>query len=463
MKSIDLDPEIVEKFENHHCDLNDSEAVAQRLTKCDDLPSSSNLHRLDPSSNADVPFYCAIIPAILSGGSDYFGLGSIGPLLPYYVASMNASDQWVGYVTSAQFVGVLIGGIALGRAADLYGLKKVITISLCADAIFFTLTGFCNSPTLLAACRLVAGFFTPLVPSISWVINTSDINPTATKNTVGFNMGVWAFCMSACYMLGSVVGGALGPDKWIELNIISGAVALFACVYMLFMKEPTRSEKGLKPDGLNVIMKQPEFVALLANNLMLGIIFTSRLVAVSLFMKNDLDATSLQVSIYLVVSSGIHGIINFSVLPWTIKRFQGPWQAMAGATVLAAISSICFCFKFAYSTIAIFCALNVMSSLILPIIMTSANILCGNYAAKYTTNARTVVLGLSRFFFNIGQIVGPILSVALIQWSNIAQFSGITFIAILTWFVWLYFDRCAKPYIKAAQIEMTELVSTDSL
>ena len=76
MKSIDVDPEIAGKYVPLYpsqCNIDDSEVVNQRLSKtCDLQENDSNLH-----SNNDIPFYCSVVPAILSGGSDYFGLGSI--------------------------------------------------------------------------------------------------------------------------------------------------------------------------------------------------------------------------------------------------------------------------------------------------------------------------------------------------------------------------------------------------
>jgi len=167
---------------------------------------------VDPNNKEHVPFSVAVLPAVLSGGADYFGLGVIGPILPYYVSAMGEDESWVGYITSAQFAGVLVGAIVLARFADVYGSKRTIMLTLAADVVFFALTGFCEGAVLLAVCRTLCGFFTPLVSSISWVISSSDVRPSATKNTVGFNMGVWAFSMSAAYMLGSVLGGSLGPE-----------------------------------------------------------------------------------------------------------------------------------------------------------------------------------------------------------------------------------------------------------
>ena len=396
---------------------------------------------VDPNNKENVPFSVAVLPAIFSGGADYFGLGTIGPILPYYVASMGESENWVGYITSAQFAGVLVGGVVLGRIADVYGSKRTIMFTLAADVLLFTLTGFCKSGLALAACRMFCGFFTPLVSSISWVISSSDVRPTATKNTVGFNMGVWAFCMSACYMMGSVLGGSLGPQRWSQVHISSAAIALLALAYMFIQDEPPRSDAQTKPEGVDTIVKQPEVLALLLNNVALGIIFTGGLVASSLVMMNELGATPGQVAVFFVINSGGHGLVNFAVLPACIKHYKGPWEAMGGSTALALVCAVCFFFDFAYGSLFVFGLLLVLSSMILPICMTSANITCGQYAAKYTKNARTVVLGMARFCFNVGQILGPLLAVILLKWHKSAQFAGVTLFSVITWGNWYFWHH----------------------
>jgi len=277
------------------------------------------------------------------------------------------------------------------------------------------------------------------------------VRPAAAKNTVGFNVSVWAFSMSAAYMLGSVLGGALGPERWKEVHIVSGAVALLALGYMGWQDEPPRADSKARPEGLEVFVRQPEVLALLLNNLALGIIFTGGLVATSLFMMNRLAATPVQVATFFILNSGLHGLANFLVLPYCIKRFHGPWQAMTGSILLALASAMCLLFDFAYSTLVGFCALMFTSSLILPICMTSANIACGAYAAKYTKNARTVALALSRFCFNVGQILGPVLAVVLLRWHRAAQFAGTTLFTVATWAAWFYVHHRVADAAAAAE------------
>ena len=129
-------------------------------------------------------FFNAVLPAVFSGGCDYYGLGLISPLLPYFIeGTLDAEKAWIGYITTAQYIGVLLGSLTWGRVADRIGIKKAIQIALAGDVVFFLLTGFCYDVVTLAICRLLAGFFTPLVASISWVITSSRGDPAGTYTT----------------------------------------------------------------------------------------------------------------------------------------------------------------------------------------------------------------------------------------------------------------------------------------
>ena len=134
-----------------------------------------------------VPFSDAVLPMIFTAGMDYFGLGILTPLLPYFVEDLGESEAWVGWVTSAQYLGVLVGGICMGRIADIYSRKFAIQLACVGDVIFFLLTAFVPNVWMLMLVRFCAGSFTPLVPSISWVIDSGKGNTVV----IARNMSIW--------------------------------------------------------------------------------------------------------------------------------------------------------------------------------------------------------------------------------------------------------------------------------
>jgi MFS family permease len=63
----------------------------------------------------------------------------------------------------------LPGNLVWGVAADRFGARKVLQITMVGDAIFFAATGFCRNLPLLIVVRVFAGLSTPLVPSLAYI------------------------------------------------------------------------------------------------------------------------------------------------------------------------------------------------------------------------------------------------------------------------------------------------------
>ena len=301
------------------------------------------------AESKEVNFVSAVLPAIFSGGCDYYGLGMISPLLPYYIEStLNADRAWVGYITTAQYIGVLLGSITWGRIADRFGIKRAIQIALLGDVVFFLLTGFCEDVITLALCRLLAGFFTPLVASISWVITSSRGDPGITAK----NMGAWAFAMTVGFMIGSVVGGLLGTENWIAAHASASGLALVGFVAITMSTEPKKAGQvegaSNEPEGMDVILKAPEYLALLCTNFYVGLIFTGGVIAASLILAYRMGASPIEVAMYFCFSALLHSGMNFYIIPWGVKKFGSPFPAMKATLFFVMLCNFFMFFDFAY-------------------------------------------------------------------------------------------------------------------
>jgi MFS family permease len=402
----------------------------------------SGKHSLGTTDDDPVPWVQAVLPVVFTAGMDYFGLGLITPILPFKIAALGASEAWIGWITTAQYLGVLFGGITLGRVADLYSRKLAIQIACAGDIIFFTLTGFCPTVETLLVCRLLAGFFTPLTPSISWVIDSGKGN---MKNTTNM-MAVWAFSMCMAIMMGNVVGGLLTAERWAIAHSISGGLALLGFVVITIAPSPPRPNATDKPRGVDKILRAPEYVALMASNAVVGCHFTGCMIAAAIILAYQLGLTSFQVSLYYFSMAGSHGIINFVLLPASTKYFGTPIVAMKLILFTSMASCLLLCFDFAYENVLVCCTLLTVCTGTIPIFMTAANIFCSQYADRHTTNARSVVIGMSRFAFNVGQVIGPIVAATSLSYGSNSVFWALSFVlGVTSFFTWLYFHRVAFP------------------
>ena len=108
-----------------------------------------------------------IVPALACQAVDYFGMGSLTPVLPYHLiesASIEDPAAWTGIIASTQFAGVILACIVWGVAIDRIGPLRAIQITMAGDMVFFTASAFALRPGPLVPLRFLVGFFSPTVP-----------------------------------------------------------------------------------------------------------------------------------------------------------------------------------------------------------------------------------------------------------------------------------------------------------
>ena len=76
---------------------------------------------------------CNLTPwkaALVGPYVDFVGLGTIMPVLPFFLMDINADIFWLGFILSAQYFGVVVGSIFWGLVADYCGVRKVYLVLL---------------------------------------------------------------------------------------------------------------------------------------------------------------------------------------------------------------------------------------------------------------------------------------------------------------------------------------------
>jgi len=116
--------------------------------------------------------------------ADYFGLGCISPLIPFFVQEHGGSSTSIGHILTAQYSGVIIGSTLAGTFSDKIGRRKTLITALTGDVLFFSLTAFANSINSMIGVRFLAGLCTPLTASIAWLLDVGGDDGTKAKNQV---------------------------------------------------------------------------------------------------------------------------------------------------------------------------------------------------------------------------------------------------------------------------------------
>jgi len=125
------------------------------------------------------------------------------------------------FLSSAIFIGMLIGGLFFGIASDFLGRKTMLITALLINAIFGALSALAPTQpyTLLILCRIIAGF--GVGGSIPGVFTlTVEILPIR-------NRGFWLSVVAWFWMIGSIYGAGMA---WLMIGTLQLSWRYFALV-----------------------------------------------------------------------------------------------------------------------------------------------------------------------------------------------------------------------------------------
>jgi MFS family permease len=206
--------------------------------------------------------------ALLGPFVDFTGLGSILPLLPFYVKDVGADELWVGAILSAQYTAVVIGSMFWGRVADYVGIRKVYIVLLVLDILFFSLSAVVTTVEGLLVCRFFAGFSAIMPLGTAWI--SASCPPE--KMNLAFSLLVPS--VLAGFIFGSAIGGAVGNLKtgvgvgeggWFAAVMVSTFLVCAALFVIVFGTAPPPArkvnEEKPKPEGVKKVTLTVGFFA----------------------------------------------------------------------------------------------------------------------------------------------------------------------------------------------------------
>jgi len=151
--------------------------------------------------------------------------------LPYIRDEMGLNDAMLGYVSSAAFLGQMIGSLAGSYVADVFGRRPVILVCTVLSALLTFVTGFANTPEMLIVLRFFGGLAIGGLLAPAWSLNIEAMPKSLRATSV------------TIIMLGFSAGGAaagqvtnfLAPDYgWEGVFFFCGAATLVLALVLQF-------------------------------------------------------------------------------------------------------------------------------------------------------------------------------------------------------------------------------------
>ena len=177
--------------------------------------------------------------------------------LPEIRDDMALTEAQMGNVSTAAFIGQMIGSLIGSYIADILGRRPVIIISTLAAAVLTFVTGFAGSPEMLFILRLLGGLAIGGLLAPIWSLNIESMPKSmrATSVTIimlGFSVGSAGAAQTAnllaspegwyagLHAAGAVPSFMAEPSWQMVFFFCGGLTALLALILMAFLPESAR-------------------------------------------------------------------------------------------------------------------------------------------------------------------------------------------------------------------------------
>jgi AAHS family 4-hydroxybenzoate transporter-like MFS transporter len=176
---------------------------------------------------------CALVTFF--DGQDFSALAYA---LPYIRDDMGISDEMTGYVSSAAFLGQMIGSLFGSYLGDVFGRRPVIIACTIGSAVLTTLVGFAGSPEQLIVLRFISGLAIGGLLAPIWALGIESMPKSMRATSVTIIMMGFSFGSSSAAPIANWVAPVLG---WQGIFWVCGAMTgVFAVILFFTLPESTR-------------------------------------------------------------------------------------------------------------------------------------------------------------------------------------------------------------------------------
>ena len=174
---------------------------------------------MPPSDRSPNRTAALLITTVGSFMTPFLG-SSIAIALPTIDQELSMNAISLGWVSTAYLLAAAIFLVPLGRAADIYGRKKIFTIGIFTYAAASILSAFSTSATMLISVQVLQGIGASMIFGTSIAILTSVFPLNERGRALGINVAAVYVGLSLGPFLGGVLTQYLGWRSIFWLNIL---------------------------------------------------------------------------------------------------------------------------------------------------------------------------------------------------------------------------------------------------
>lgn len=152
--------------------------------------------------------------------------------LPYIRDNMGISDEMTGYVSSAAFLGQMIGSLLGSHMGDIFGRRPVITVCTIASAILTFAVGFAATPEQLIGLRFVSGLAIGGLLAPVWALSIESMPRSIRATSVTIIMLGFSFGTASAGPIANWTAPVFG---WEGIFWVSGILTCAFALILFFM------------------------------------------------------------------------------------------------------------------------------------------------------------------------------------------------------------------------------------
>jgi EmrB/QacA subfamily drug resistance transporter len=188
----------------------------------------------------------ALIVATLSSFMGPFTISSVNVALPTIQAEFSADAVLLSWVATAHLLAIAVFLVPFGKAADIYGRKKIFTWGLVLYTISSFLAVFSFSMEMLIAMRIIQGFGSAMFVTTGMAILTSVFTPSKRGKAIGILVSAVYIGLSVGPFAGGFLARYLGWRSIFAVVVPFGAVSVF--ITIRYLKGEWADARGEKLD-----------------------------------------------------------------------------------------------------------------------------------------------------------------------------------------------------------------------